>query len=77
MVVGGLDFSKTGAISNCPGATCLVVARLGGDACLNSLRSNSIMECQHPLGNGAEVVVVELLALGRLRGAEQGSGWRR
>ncbi len=48
----------------------LVVAGLGRDAELEQLTLGVHHEAQHPVGDGAEVVVVELLALGRL-GAEQ------
>ena len=48
----------------------LVVARLGGDAELEQLTLGVHHEAQHPLGHRSEVVVVELLALRRLR-AEQ------
>ena len=50
----------------------LVVAGLGGDAELEELALGVHHEAEHPLGDGAEVVVVELLALGRL-GAEEGA----
>ena len=50
----------------------LVVAGLGGDAELEQLTLGVHHERQHPVGHGAEVVVVEFLALGRL-GAEQGA----
>ena len=43
---------------------------LGRDAELEQLALGVHHEAQHPLGHRAEVVVVELLALGRL-GAEQ------
>ena len=43
---------------------------LGGDAELEQLTLGVHHEAEHPLGDGAEVVVVELLTLGRL-GAEQ------
>ena len=48
----------------------LVVAGLGRDAELEQLALGVEHEGEDPLGDGAEVVVVELLALGRL-GAEQ------
>ena len=48
----------------------LVVAGLGGDAELEQLALGVHHEAQHPLGHRSEVVVVELLALRRLR-AEQ------
>ena len=50
----------------------LVVAGLGRDAELEQLALGLEHERQHALGDGAEVVVVELLALRRL-GAEQGA----
>ncbi len=63
--------SNIGAISNWPGATSLWRV-LAGMPSLKSSRSVSIMNAEHALGDGAEVVVVELLALGRL-GAEEGA----
>ena len=48
----------------------LVVPGLGRDAELEQLALGVHHEAEHPLGDGAEVVVVELLALRRL-GAEQ------
>ena len=48
----------------------LVVPGLGRDAELEQLTLGVHHEAEHPLGDGAEVVVVELLALRRL-GAEQ------
>ena len=48
----------------------LVVPGLGRDAELEQLALGVQHEGEDPLGDGAEVVVVELLALGRL-GAEQ------
>ena len=48
----------------------LVVAGLGRDAELEQLALGVEHEREHALGDGAEVVVVELLALRRL-GAEQ------
>ncbi len=50
----------------------LVVSGFGGDAQLEHLPLGVQHEGEHPLWDGAEVVVVELLALGRL-GAHQGS----
>ena len=50
----------------------LVVPGLGRDAELEQLALGVHHEAEHPLGDGPEVVVVELLALGRL-GAEQGA----
>ncbi len=50
----------------------LVVAGLDGDAELEQLPLGVHHEAEHALGDGAEVVVVELLALRRLR-AEQGA----
>ena len=50
----------------------LVVAGLGGDAELEQLTLGVHHEAEHALGDRTEVVVVELLALGRL-GAEQGA----
>jgi hypothetical protein len=50
----------------------LVVAGLGRDAELEELALDIDHERQHSLGDGAEVVVVELLALRRWR-AEQGA----
>ena len=61
--------SNIGAISNWPGRD-LVVAGLGRDAELEQLALGVHHEAEHPLGDRAEVVVVELLALRRL-GAEQ------
>ena len=49
----------------------LVVPGLGQDALLEQLAVDLDHEGQHPLRDGAEVVIIELLALGRL-GAEQG-----
>src|SRR3978361_665180 len=50
----------------------VVVPGLGRDAELEQLALGVHHEAEHPLGDGAEVVVVELLALGGL-GAEQGA----
>ena len=50
----------------------LVVAGLGRDAELEERALGVVHEGQHAVGDGAEVVVVELLALGRL-GAEEGA----
>lgn len=50
----------------------LVVPRLGRDALLEQLAVELDHERQHTIRDGPEVVVVELLALGRL-GAEQGA----
>ena len=64
-----LDRSNIGASSNWPGATSLCRV-LAGIPSLNNSRSASSMNAEDPLGDGTEVVVVELLALRRL-GAEQ------
>ena len=64
-----LERSNIGASSNWPGATSLWRG-LGRDAELEELALAVHHVGQHPLGDGAEVVVVELLALGGL-GAEQ------
>ncbi len=52
----------------------LVVAGLGRDAELEELALGVHHEAEHPLGDRAEVVVVELLALGRLRAEERAPG---
>ena len=65
--------SNIGAISNCPGATSLCRV-LAGMPSLNSSRSVSIMKREHPVGHGAEVVVVELLTLGRLGPEQRAAG---
>ncbi len=65
--------SNIGAISNCAGRD-LVVAGLGGDAELEELTLGVHHEAQHALGDRAEVVVVELLALGRLRAEQRAAG---
>ena len=72
LVVGGL----IGALEHrrdleLPGRD-LVVAGLGGDAELEELALGVHHEAEHALRDGAEVVVVELLALGGL-GAEEGA----
>ena len=61
--------SNTGAISNCAGRD-LVVARLGRDAQAPQLAVEIHHEREDPLADRAEVLVLQLLALGR-RGAEQ------
>ena len=63
-----LAFSKSGAISYCPGATSLCRVLTGTPSRRFPLGLGH--EGQHARGNGAEVVVLELLALGR-PGAEE------
>ena len=63
------EFSKIGAISYCAGRH-LVVARLDRHAELGQLELDLDHAREHALGDRAEVVVVELVALRRL-GAEQ------
>ena len=69
--VARLAFSKIGAISYWRGATSLCRV-LTGTPSLNSSASASSHAGQHALGDGAEVLVFQLLALGRL-GAEEGA----
>ena len=63
------EFSKIGATSYCAGRD-LVVAGLDRHAELGQLALGVEHEREHALGDRAEVVVVELVALGRL-GAEE------
>ena len=68
--VATLAFSNIGAISYCDGRD-LVVPGLDRDAELVQLDLGLEHAGQDALGDGAEVVVLHLLALGRL-GAEEG-----
>ena len=67
--VARLACSKIGAISYWLGATSLCRV-LTGTPSLNSSYSHLGHERQHAVGDGAEILVLEFLPLGRL-GAEQ------
>ena len=71
--VARLAVSNTGATSYWPGRH-LVVARLDGDAELVELALALEHEREHALGDGAEVVVLELLPLRRRRAEERAAG---
>ena len=66
--VGGFEVGRNFELTRCH----LVVASLGGNAQAVELLLHVLHEHLHALGDGAEVVVVELLALGG-RGAKQGA----
>ena len=67
------EFSKIGASSYCAGATSLWRVLIGTPSLASSLLDLH-HEREHALGDRAEVVVVELLALRRLRAEQRAAG---